>query len=143
MFLLNKYVISSKLLILSLKYFQGSYIEITDYVCTGILFNQDQNSYKVIFTSKEAGQHLPHLFVQTPGYTFISKHSELMLIQTLKVFTIELNNLHLYNAAHLVISKCRKTLIKPQKLLEDNEAIYISLVINPSFISLPDVHGST
>lgn len=64
-----------------------------------------------------------------------------MFIQKLNVFTIKLNNLHLYSAAHLVISKCRKTLIKPQKLLEDNEAKYISL-INLSFISLPDVHGS-
>lgn len=98
---------------------------------------------KVICTSKEAGQHLPHLFVQTPVYTFISQLSELMLIHKLKGFTIRLNTLHLYSVAHLVISKCSKTLIEPQKLLEDNEAKYISLVINVSFISFSDVHGST
>lgn len=64
-----------------------------------------------------------------------------MLIRKFKVF-ITKNSLHFCSAAHLVISKCSKTLIKPQKLLEDNEAKYISLVMNVSFISYSDVDGS-
>ena len=118
------------------------YIELSEYVCTGLLLKWDQNTYKIICTTKELGQHLLHSFVQTPDYIFISQPSELMLICKLKVFIIK-NTLHFYRAAHLVISKCSKTLIKPQKLLEDNKAKYISLVMNVSFISHPDVHGST
>jgi len=87
-------------------------------------------------------KHLPHFFIQTPDYIFISQPSELMLIHKLKVF-ITKNRLHFYSAAQLVISKCSKTLINPRKLLQDDEVKYISLVMNVSFISQSHVYGST
>lgn len=118
------------------------YIELSEYVCTGLLLKWNQNTYKIICTTKKPGQHLPHSFVQTPDYIFISQRSELMLISKFKVFIMK-NTLHFYSAAHPVISKCSKTLIKPQKSLEDNEAKYISLVMNVSFISRSDVDRST
>lgn len=119
---------------------QVRYTELYGYACTGLFLRQYQNTYKIISTTKELGQHLSHSFVQTPDCISVSQPSVLLLILKLKVF-ITKNTLHFYSTAHLVISKFSKTLIKPQKLLEDNETKYN--LTNVSFISHTDMDGPT
>lgn len=109
------------------------YIELSKYVCTNLLLNRDQNSYKIVCVNKEPGQHLPHSFIQTSNYIFTLQPSELMLVHKLKVFRTK-SPLPFYSIAHLVISTCSKTLNKPEMLLKGNEDKYISLVMNIFFI---------